>query len=173
MRLVVMLCFALVSSGLGCASGPASVEGSSTTVYFVLEGSDWILDEAIDRKDYLSSEGLPSLDWYAEYEAAPDDSDAVRLSGHDAGLAEVREGLQGFDLRPIELREGSGLGGTGPDGRSIVLFAADDGYTMLVESEELDVDALGRWTDGLRRVTGEEWIAAGGVVPRCCGREDR
>lgn len=179
MRLGGMLCFALLSLGLGCGS-----EGSSTavptgepssTVYFVLDGSEWALDEAIDRRQYLSSEGLPSLDWYAEYERVPtgDEPREVRLSGQDAGPDEVRDELPGFDLRPVEVRGGDGLGGTGPDGRSVVLFEAEDGYTMLLESDGLDADGLRTWADGLRRATEDEWIAAGGVKPRCCGRDDR
>lgn len=174
-----MFCLLLLSFSPGCGSDGSSMGASadepSSTVYFVLDGSDWALDEAIDREQYLSSEGLPSLDWYAEYERAPtaDGSQEVRLSGQDADLHGVRDELRGSDLRRVEVRGGDGLGGTGPDGRSIVLFEAEDGYTMLLESEELDVDALGASADELRRATEGEWVAAGGVKARCCAREDR
>lgn len=140
----------------------------SPAEYFLRRPSAWELLEAVDPDEDWQFAGIePSLDWYAEYEymPSPELSQGVRLSGHLATLEGMLEELPGFDPRPVEVRGGDGLAGGGREGApSVILFEARGGYVVMVLSYDLDAEQLVPWTNDLRRVTEQEWVAAGGVV---------
>lgn len=141
-------------------------EDSSPTEYFLHMSSDWDLQEAVNPdEDWQFAEPEPSLDWYAEYEYQPDLSQTVRLSGHRGALERIHKELPGFDLHPVGVRGGDGLGGRGGGGDpSVVLFEARGDYAVMILSYEHDVEQLATWAKELRHVSEEEWVAAGGIV---------
>src|SRR4051812_10187322 len=104
-------------------SAQASASGlapAATSRYALLNDNGWTLQEAIDppADATIVAAERPPLEWYAEYRpASAAESADVRLSGHQAPLAETRSVLEGlgFSLGHLSLQHWQGVGGSAPD----------------------------------------------------------
>ena len=138
------------------ASGPGAAIGSRASVYFVSETKGWKLRKAYKPRpdDPVTSRAEPSLDWYAEHERYPDPSSSrsVRLSGHDAPIAQLEGTLAGFELRARTVHGLTAKAGSSPDGPRVVLLPVASDYTVMTLSYELSLDELIEWSNALQAV---------------------
>jgi hypothetical protein len=92
----------------------------------------------------------------------------VRLSGHNAGLAEHRSELRGFDASEGDINGRPATLGVGADGKpAVVTIAFDERYTIMALSYALGLDDLHRVATQLAPATQAEWIAHGGKIVEC------
>lgn len=150
------------------ATGQAGAQGS---VYFVTGAQGWPAAKRAYKPrsdDPITSRTEPSLDWYAEHERFPDPSrsEAVRLSGHDVPIGQLKDALAGFALHAGRVRGLQARVGSGPDGPRLVLLPVGPGYTVMTLSYELSLDDLVEWTNALKAVDEAGWVAAGGVIAK-------
>jgi hypothetical protein len=155
-RAIASVGMALPLAAVGCTSDDASI-------YFIQPDDDWALKEAINPE--TGTPAQPSLDWYAEYERfpAPDRSERVVVSGHDADR--LRTELLAFGLRPAQVHGVDGEVGSGPDGKpEVAIFEPQRGYAVMGLSYDVDRSGLVAWMAELRQVSEDQWIGAGGRV---------
>ena len=166
-RAIVLLVAFLVASGCTDGEGDASAPPPR---FAVADAPGWDLQQAVDppAADPVAAVDRPPLDWYAEY-GRDDATEMVRLSGHDASLAEARSSLEevgfAFDEAEVDGHDEALVGWqeADPSGPAVVLLGAGSRVLVLL-SYELDGAALTTFGGSVRTVDEQEWIDAGGVV---------
>ncbi len=167
---LVFVVAACCSSSKPSSDGSGSTTGQPTSAYFVSEAKAWDQREAYKPRpdDPVSSRAEPSLDWFAEHERHPNpnQSQSVRLSGHDVPMAALEETLRGFDFRVRRVQGVDAKAGSSPGGPHVVLLPVAAGYTVMALTYELSLDELVEWSSSLRAVDEAEWVQRGGVIAR-------
>lgn len=184
----VLLAAAQLAGCSGEDGDDAHVSGSTPCAddrgagpYFLFEHHDWQFQDAIDHPDDPGplEEVEPSLDWSAQYErftpsagGSSVEGVSLRLSGHDAALAEHQHELRGFEPDELEIDGAPALAGIGPDGApTVVTMEIADGYTLMLLSYGLPLEELVDVAAAVDRVCQPAWREAGGRVLDCVPTE--
>jgi hypothetical protein len=138
--------------------------------YALQQDPGWELQEAVDPRpdDAIAAHDRPPMDWYAEY-VRSSYTEMVRLSGHDATVAESRAALEavdfsfeqadvaGFDLAL------SGRSEVDESGPSVLLLSGGPG-TLILLSYEVGIEELAAFAGTVEAANEDEWRASGGVT---------
>lgn len=154
----------------GCTddgSSPPATAGS----YALAHVPGWELRDAADLgpDDPIAAIERPPLDWYAEY-VDSSSSESIRLSGHDATLADAQAALEavgfGFEDATVAGRDRAVVGrSTIEDGGPSLVLLAADGRTVILLSYEVTAQGLTDFAGSVVGASEADWIAAGGIVP--------